>query len=208
MAGGDHERRRAQMVEAGRVLADSGVMSHTGHVNFSTRVDERRMMLTSSGLIAQLRADTLAIVDLDGNVEDGRLEPSTTEIVGMHAAVYRRRADVGAVLHTHSPHVTAFALANHPLPCRYEALLRRGQRGPVPVVPWAPRGSQEFFAGIAKTLAAAGDTSAVLLGNHGLLAFGASAIAAVKLVMVLEEAAEAELAAVALGGARDIRPAC
>lgn len=207
MAGDDHARQRAQMVEAARVLEGSGVMSHTGHINFSTRIDERRMMLTSSGLIAKLRADTLAIVDLDGTVEDGRLEASTADIVGMHAAVYRERADVGAVLHTHSPHVTAFALANHPLPCRYEALLRRGQSGEVPVVPWAPRGSDEFFEGIATTVAAARATQAVLLGNHGLLAFGSSAIAAVKLVMTLEEAAEAELAAVALGGAKDIRPA-
>ncbi|MBW3609090.1 MAG: class II aldolase/adducin family protein [Actinobacteria bacterium] len=206
MAGDDHDQRRAQMVEAAGVLESSGVMSHTGHINFSARIDGRRMMLTSSGLIAELRADTLAVVDFDGNVEDGRLNASTAEIVGMHAAVYRQREDVGAVLHTHSPHVTAFALANHPLPCRYEALLRRGQSGEVPVVPWAPRGSDEFFEGIATTLAAAPETNAVLLGNHGLLAFGSSAIAAVKLVMTLEEAAEAELAAVALGGAKDMSP--
>lgn len=207
MADDDHGRRRAQMVDAARILERSGVMSHTGHINFSTRIDDRRMMLTSSGLIAELRAETLAVVDFAGNVEEGRLNASTAEIVGMHAAVYRQREDVGAVLHTHSPHVTAFALANHPLPCRYEALLRRGQSGAVPVVPWAPRGSDEFFARITATLAAAGETNAVLLGNHGLLAFGSSAIAAVKLVMTLEEAAEAELAAVAIGGAKDIRPA-
>ena len=194
------------MVEAASVLERSGVMSHTGHINFSTRIDERRMMLTSSGLIAELRAQTLAVVDLDGTVEEGHLNASTAEIVGMHAAVYGRREDVGAVLHTHSPHVTAFALANHPLPCRYEALLRRGQSGAVPVVPWAPRGSEQFFEQIATTLAAARETNAVLLGNHGLLAFGSSAMAAVKLVMILEEAAQAELAAVALGGAKDIRP--
>lgn len=206
MASADHDRQRAQMVEAARVLERSGVMSHTGHINFSTRVDGRRMLLTSSGLIAELRAETLAVVDFDGNVEEGRLNASTAEIVGMHAAVYRGREDVGAVLHTHSPHVTAFALANHPLPCRYEALLRRGQSGEVPVVPWAPRGSGEFFAGIAAAVAAAGETHALLLGNHGLLAFGASAIAAAKLVMILEEAAQAELAAVAIGGAKDIRP--
>ena len=207
MTADDHGQRREQMVEAARILERSGVMSHTGHINFSTRIDGRRMMLTSSGLMAELRAETLAVVDFDGNVEEGRLNASTAEIVGMHAAVYRQRGDVAAVLHTHSPHVTAFALANHPLPCRYEALLRRGQSGAVPVVPWAPRGSEEFFAGIAATLAAAGETNAVLLGNHGLLAFGSSAIAAAKLVMTLEEAAEAELAAVAIGGAKDIRPA-
>ncbi len=205
MEGADHSRRRIEMVEAGGVLERSGVMSHTGHINFSTRIDERRMMLTSSGLIDELRPDALAVVDFDGNVEEGRLNRSTMEIVGMHATVYRRRADVGAVLHTHSPHVTAFALANQPLACRYEALLRRGQADLVPVVPWAPRGSQEFFDGIAAVLATAGETNALLLGNHGVLAFGSSALAAVKLLIVLEEAAEAELRAVAIGGAKDLR---
>jgi len=192
------------MVEAAEVLAHSGVMSHTGHINFSTRVDGRRMMLTSSGLIRELRAEALAVVDLDGNVEEGELNASTRDIVGMHSTVYQLREDVGAVLHTHSPHVTAFALANRPLPCRYEALLRRGQAGEVPVAPWAARGSREFFDGIAKTLAAADGTNALLLGNHGVLAFGSSAMAAVKLVIVLEEAAAAELRATALGGAKDI----
>jgi len=204
MVDGDHSQRRAQMEQAGGVLERSGVMSHTGHINFSTRIDDRRMMLTSSGLIADLRADALAVVDLDGNVEEGDLNASTREIVGMHATVYRLRADVGAVLHTHSPHVTAFALANRPLPARYEALLRRGQDRVVPVAPWAPRGSQEFFDGIAGALAAGEGTMALLLGNHGVLAFGSSAITAVKLMIVLEEAAEAELRAAAIGGAKDL----
>lgn len=206
MSGGDHQQRRAQMVEAAGVLERSGVMSHTGHINFSTRVDERRMVLTASGLIAELRAEALSVVDHDGNVEEGSLNASTREIVGMHATVYRLREDVGAVLHTHSPNVTAFALANRPLPCRYEALLRRGQAQEVPVAPWAPRGSQEFFDGIAGALAAGNGTNALLLGNHGVLAFGASAMAAVKLLIVLEEAAEAELAAAAIGGAKDFGP--
>lgn len=206
MADGDHQQRRVQMVEAAGVLERSGVMSHTGHINFSTRIDGRRMMLTSSGLIEELRAEALAVVDHDGKVEEGQLNASTREIVGMHATVYRRREDVGAVLHTHSPHITAFALANRPLPCRYEALLRRGQPRDVPVAPWAPRGSQEFFDGIAGALAAGDGTNALLLGNHGVLAFGASAMAAVKLLIVLEEAAEVELGAAAIGGAKDIRP--
>lgn len=206
MTEGDHQQRRDQMVEAAGVLGRSGVMSHTGHINFSTRVDGRRMVLTSSGLIGELRSEALAVVDHEGNVEDGALSASTHEIVGMHATVYRLREDIGAVLHTHSPHVTAFALANRPLPCRYEALLRRGQAHEVPVAPWAPRGSQEFFDGIAEALAAGNGTNALLLGNHGVLAFGASAMAAVKLLIVLEEAAQAELEAAAIGGAKDISP--
>lgn len=102
--------------------------------------------------------------------------------------------------------MTAFALARTPLPSRYEALDRRRQTAPVPVVPWAPHGSTEANDGIAQTLRDHPDTWAVLLANHGLLACGSSPRDAARLVVVLEEAAGAELAAVALGGANDLPP--
>lgn len=199
-------QQREEMVEAAGVLGRSGVMSHTGHINFSTRVDGERMLLTSSGLIQDLRADTLAVVGFGGQVEEGSITPSTQDIVGMHAAVYQARDDVFAVVHTHSPHLTAFALANRSLPCRYDPLLRRGQSRDVPVVPWALRGSQAFFRGIAAAVSSPARTNAVLLANHGILVFGSSAMAAVKLLIVLEEAAKLELDAAALGGARDFPP--
>lgn len=198
------EHRSAQVVEAAGVMGRSGVMSHTGHLNFSARLDSRRMVMTSRGTLEQLSRETLAVVGFDGQAEHGELDASTQAIVGMHAVVYQRRADVSAVVHTHSPCATAFALANCPLPSRYEALHRRGQNDTVPVVPWAPRGSESFFRGIDDALATAPDTSALLLGNHGLLAFGSSSMAAVKLLMAVEEAAQAELLAVPLGGAKDM----
>ncbi len=121
----------------------------------------------------------------------------------MHAAVYRARADVGAVVHTHSPNLTAFAVAHQPLPCRYEALLRRGQADEVPVVPWAPRGSELSTTGIVAALDRHPTTFAVLLANHGVLAFASSPSGAATVLVAFEEAAGAELRAAALGGGRD-----
>jgi L-fuculose-phosphate aldolase len=191
-------------VQASNALRHAGVMSHTGHVNFSVRLDGPRMLLTARGTIDQIDEDTLAVVGFDGQVEHGEPDASTLEIVGMHAAVYGARGDVRAVVHTHSPYSTAFALARRPLPCRYEALLRQGQRRTVPVVPWAPRGSQAFFAGIVDALGEEARTFALLLANHGVLAFGSAAMATAKVLMTVEEAAEAELRAAALGGAQDL----
>lgn len=201
-----HEKLRAQLVHAAAVLDRSGVMSHTGHVNLSARIDDQHMLLTSRGTAGEVMADALAVVDMDGQVEEGELAPSTQEIVPMHVGVYRARPHADAVAHTHSPHLTAFALAARPLPCRYEALLRHGQAGEVPVAPWAPRGSHASVQGIVDVLGARPDTSAVLLANHGVLAFACSVLAAAKLVMVLEEAAAAELRAAMLGGAKDLPP--
>jgi L-ribulose-5-phosphate 4-epimerase len=195
----DAEGRRALAEAAARLFA-AGVMSASGHGNLSARLEGERMLLTAGGTIDELGPDDLAIVGFDGHDEDGRLEPSAREIVGMHAVVYRERPEAGAVIHTHSPFLTAFAVAGRRLPCRYEALLRFGQAEDVPIVPWAPRGSPESVTAIAGALRAWPASSAVLLGNHGLLAFGPDAGAAAMLVVALEEGAQAEWRAAVLGG--------
>jgi L-ribulose-5-phosphate 4-epimerase len=191
------------VVEAARHLFASGVMSHSGHANLSARIDSERFLLTTTGAVRDLHAGQLATVNLDGEVLHGTLGPENAEIVAMHSVIYRSRSDVGGIIHTHSPAATAFALAHRALPCRAEPLLRFGQAEPVPVVAWGPRGSDVSVRGIAEALEANPTTAAVLLANHGLLAFATDPIATARLVVAIEEAAEAELAAEAVGGAVD-----
>lgn len=114
---------REQMVQAARQLAGAGVLSHSGHGNMSVRLPEKeQLLLTSVSHIAHLTTEQLVVVTFDGEVVEGNIDPTSREIVGMHACVYRERRDVQAVIHTHSPRVTSFALAQQPLPCVYEAL--------------------------------------------------------------------------------------
>ncbi len=192
---------REQLVQAAGLLFQSGVMSHSGHGNMSARLPQaEHMLLTSGGSLAHMTVEQLAIVTFDGDVVEGALESTTREIVAMHAGVYQARTDVGAVIHTHSPHVTSFALAHKPLPCAYEAMLRFGITEDIPVAEWAPRGSQESVTNIMKQLQHVPTTPAVLLANHGLLAFGSNPLFAAQLIIIMEEAAELTLAARALGG--------
>ncbi len=197
------EDAAAALIRAAEGLFDSGVMSASGHANLSARVGSEQMLITAQGAVRGLEASQLALVSLDGEVVRGSLEPTMREIVEMHTLVYRRRDSAGAVIHTHSPGLLAFAMANRELPCRYEALLRFGQAEPVPVVPWAPRGSSRSVEGIAEALGRSAGTMAVLLGNHGVLAFGPDPAGARALLVVLEEAARGELAAAGLGGSRE-----
>ncbi len=187
------------LVAAADRLFAARVMSHSGHGNLSMRLAGERMLLAATGP-AGVDPHAVAVVGFDGVAEQGRLESSTAEIVGMHAVVYRERPTALAVIHTHSPCLTAFAVAGRALPCRYEALLRFGQAEDVPVVRWAPRGSAASVEAIAEALRAHPQTRAVLLGNHGVLAFDADPMATAALVVALEEGAEAEWRAVALGG--------
>lgn len=202
-------RTRDQMVAAARLLVRAGVLSHSGHANMSVRADdndEERMLLTARGEIIDLSVEEIALVAFDGVVREGALTPTTREIVAMHAGVYRARGDVSALIHTHAPHVTAFALAHRPLPCAYEALLRCGVAADIPVAAWAPHGSDAAVQAIVDTVAAHPGTPAVLLANHGLLAFGADIAAVPGLVLAMEEAAEATLRAAAIGGALPFPP--
>src|SRR5215469_3515127 len=148
-----YPREREMLVAAARRLDHSGVLSHSGHGNMSARLPETRLMLlTSVSHLAGLTPEQLVVVTFDGEVVDGELDTGSREIVGMHSCVYRARDDVNAVIHTHSPRATSFALAHQPLPCVYEAFLRFGITEDVPVATWAPRGSPEAVSLIVEQL--------------------------------------------------------
>jgi L-ribulose-5-phosphate 4-epimerase len=194
---------REQLIQAAQQLFQAGVMSHSGHGNLSVRLpDPGRLLLTATGHIRNLAPEQLAVVTFDGDLVEGAIEPGAREIVGMHACVYRERDDVHAVIHTHSPRATSFALAHKPLPVVYEAFLRFGITEEIPVAEWAPRGSSESVANIVAQLQRHSTIPAVLLGNHGLLAFSRDALAAAQLIVIMEEAAELLLDANTLGGAK------
>jgi L-ribulose-5-phosphate 4-epimerase len=161
-----------------------------------------RFVVTATDVIRELTADQLAIAGL----VEGELDQQNTHIVAMHSVVYRARPDVGGIVHTHSPAATAFALAHQPLPCRTEQLLRTGQAEALPVALWGPPGSDVPVHGIAAVLADRPTTNAVLLANHRMLAFGADPLAAARLIVAVEDSAQAELAAARIGGGIDFPP--
>lgn len=202
-SGKSHPEQRGQIASAAKRLVETGVLSHSGHGNMSARIPgTNHMLLTSVSHLGHVTAESLALVTFDGEPVEGNLDPGTREIVGMHACVYRERSDVGAVIHTHSPQATSFALAHVPLPVVYEAFLRFGITEDIPVAEWAPRGSEEAITYIVKQLKKHPGIPALLLGNHGLLSFGRDAQAAAQIIIIMEESAEMTLTARALGGAK------
>lgn len=193
---------RRQLVTVAEQLVSGGVLSQSGHANISARIDDDTMLMTVQGSVIGVTTEELAVVTFDGDVREGELSKENAAIVQMHAVVYRQRKDVGAVLHAHPPHVTAFALANRSIPARLETLLNRGQTCDVPVVPWAPRSSPRLVASIRDVLATIPATHAILLGNHGVLAFGKSLADGARLLTALEECAQSEILAANIGGGR------
>lgn len=206
-AGRDLNSLKGDILCAAELLFDSGIMQHSGHGNISAHLAEDRMVLTGRGNIEGLTANDLAVVSFEGEVFEESIDSNTAEIVPMHAGIYRAREQVGSIIYTHSPHVvTAFALAHEPLPCVYEALLRFGVTGAIPVADWAPRRSEESITNIVEQVESHPDTLAVLLAHRGLLAFHEDPIRTARLIMVMEEAAETILGARGVGGEKPFPP--
>jgi L-fuculose-phosphate aldolase len=192
-----------QVLDAAARVVAGGAISANGHGNVSLRVPgAEEMYYTSASSLKGLTADGIVRVALDGTLLEGTLPPIQAAVVAMHTAMYRDRADVGCVVHTHSPHATAFAVANRPIACWIEALAMFGLADGVAVAAYAPRGSEQAVANIRAAVRPG--VPAVLLANHGVLVFHRTPDLAVLIGGVVEEAAQAALSAQALGGPVEI----
>ncbi len=70
-------------------------------------------------------------------------DKSLREVIAVYKAIFEARPDVNAALHTHSPHLTAYAIAHKPFPIRYWSVAKRAGVNEIPLAEWAPRYSAE-----------------------------------------------------------------
>jgi L-ribulose-5-phosphate 4-epimerase len=200
------EAVRADLLAAVEQLNAAGVLPLSGSSNGSVRLasNPERILLTARGLRGDLRDEDFGVVNLDGTLVSGWLDSHVQPVIGMHTAVYRRHAEAGAVLHTHSLGATAFALARRPIPLHYEPLLYRGQLQEIPVTEYGRRDRGDLIGRVSDSLEAHPASKAILLANHGLLAWDTSAQSTASLIVTIEEAAAITLKAAALGGSQPI----
>jgi ribulose-5-phosphate 4-epimerase/fuculose-1-phosphate aldolase len=137
--------------------------------------------------------DDICTVDLRGNLVDGRHKPSSE--TPMHTAIYRAIPGVMAIVHTHSPYATAYAVARKEIgPFAIEILKVNGR---IPLVPYAIPGSQELADLAAAHLR---DYPVVLLENHGPIAIGKDLDQAFLRAVFAEDLAKIGILACTLGG--------
>lgn len=192
-----------QVVAVANNVVASGAISANGHGNVSLRVPgEDEMYFTGGPSLRNHSPEAVARVGLDGTLREGQLPPIQAAVVAMHTAMYAYQAEIGCVLHTHSPFATAYAVAQRPIGCWVEALAMFGLPDGVPVARYGPRGSEQAVANIAAAVLPG--VPAVLLANHGVLVFHRTPELAVMVGGVVEEAAQAGINAARLGGAVEI----
>ncbi len=192
-----------QVADVAQRVVASGAISANGHGNVSVRVPgAAEMYFTAGPSLRGHPASAVVRVGLDGTLLEGDLPPIQGAVVAMHTAMYADNPEVGCVLHTHSPYATAYAVAHRPIGCWVEALAMFGLPDGVPVAGYGPRGSSEAVASIRSAVIPG--VPAVLLANHGVLVFHRTPELAIVVGGVVEEAAQAGINAVGLGGPVEI----
>jgi L-fuculose-phosphate aldolase len=190
------DERRQVLDAVQRIVAAGLVSGSSGNVSCRIRRSDGDLFAVTASRVPYHRfgIDDVLIVDEEIEPVVGDGVPSSESLT--HMAMYKARPDVGAVIHTHSVHASAFAVAGRPVPAILdEQVVLLG--GVVEVATYAPSASETLAD---NAVAALGQRAAVLLRNHGVVGVGADLEEAVMVVELVERVAHAALLSQQLGG--------
>lgn len=188
------EQLRQDIVDVGKLVFQKGwVAANDG--NISIRLDENRVLCTPTSVSkGMMHPDDLIICDCQGNKLEGTRE--RTSEIAMHMTIYRMRPDVRAVVHAHPPVATGFAAAGRALNLALlpEAIICLGC---VPLADYGLPGTPALTEGMLPYIP---KYDAILMGNHGSVAYGEDVYQAFFRMDTVEHYARISLVAELLGG--------
>lgn len=192
MAAGTLSARR-EIITVCRRLYDRGLIAGPDG-NVSIRLADDRILITPAGMSkVDVEINDLVELSLDGGRRRGSRRESSE--AGMHLRLYRRRPDIGAIVHAHPPIATGFAVAGEDfMACVLPEVIF--QVGSVPLVPYATPGTEELADRFEPFLAT---HDAFLMANHGATTVGPTLTVAHQRMESLEHSARIILTARLLG---------
>jgi L-fuculose-phosphate aldolase len=193
----DEQTARRDIVCIGKLMYErSYVVSTDG--NISVRLDDGRVVATPTMTCkGRMPEECLALTDLEGRpLNDAR---ASSELA-MHLLIYHERPDVKAICHAHPPHGTAFAVAGLPIdqPILSEVILTLGC---VPLAEYGTPSTEELTNSMRPLVK---HHNALLMANHGAVAYGADLWQAFDRLETLEHTARIAILSRVLGGSRSL----
>lgn len=193
----DEQTARREIVRVGHLMYErSYVVSSDG--NISVRLEDGRIVATPTMTCkGRMTEDLLALTDAGGNPLNDRRASSE---LAMHLLIYQERADAKAVCHAHPPHGTAFAVAGLAIdqPILSEVILTLGC---VPLASYGTPSTQELSDAMRPLLK---HHNALLMANHGAVAYGSDLWQAFDRLETLEHTARIAILSRILGGSRNL----
>ncbi|MBI3940409.1 MAG: class II aldolase/adducin family protein [Acidobacteria bacterium] len=173
---------KQQIVEVGQWIYQKGFVSAAdGNVSYR---EGKEVLMTPKGLCkGRLTVEDIVKTDLQGNQLAGSRQPSGE--ISMHLEVYNNRPDINAVVHAHPTYATGFAVAGLPInkPTLSEVVLTLGC---IPLAEYATPTTPELAAVLRDYIP---HYNAILLANHGALAYGETLLEAYYRMETLEHTA-------------------
>jgi L-fuculose-phosphate aldolase len=160
---------RQILIDHARRTYERGLVGGTGG-NFSARLSNGKMAITASGLnLGDTSMENLIEMDITtyDYEPNGPYVPSKEYL--FHADILRLRPDVGAVLHIHPPHATAFAVLKRDIPMVTDAAFKQP---PMPRVEFAPSGTPELQGNVVAAIEGNPGCKVLLLEQHGIICLG------------------------------------
>lgn len=198
------EALRNEVLEANLEVVRRGLVLYTfGNASGISREDGLVVIKPSGVSYEQMTPGDLVITDLDGNIVEGSLRPSSD--VATHLALYREFPAIGGIVHTHSAYATAWAQARREIPC-LGTTHADYFHGTIPVTdlmhPAEIEADYEFNTGraIIRRFAHLDPMTmpAVLVAGHAPFTWGRNATEAARHSVILEEVATLAYRSVAL----------
>ncbi|MDD5944605.1 MAG: L-ribulose-5-phosphate 4-epimerase [Clostridia bacterium] len=190
------EQLKKEVLDANLELVKRGLVLYTwGNASAIDR-ESGLVVIKPSGVDYDvMRAEDMVVVDLDGNIVEGKLRPSSD--TPTHLELYKAFKEVGGIVHTHSTWAVGWAQACQPIPC-YGTTQADYFYGEVPctrpLTEEETNTAYEKNTGLVIKEAFEGKNPiyvpGVLCANHGPFAWGKNAADAVYHAVVLEETAK------------------
>ena len=184
----------SEIIDVSNEIYSKGLVSGKAG-NVSARFGNTVAITPTLKSLSDLKEEDIVLVDMEGNVlSNGK--PSSE--VNMHLGIYKKRSDVKAIVHTHSPYATGFAFSDKKLK-RLEGF--GAIKNPyLASVGYEKPGSDELAEIVSEGL---GDEDVLILKNHGVVCVGDALREAMLLAVFVEETAKTQFITLMLNSAED-----
>lgn len=190
---------KKQFIQIARQIYQNGLTpGKSGNISLKIPyIDDFKVIITPSGVsLKDISLNNIITVDSDGNMLDGDGEPSSE--VFMHLEIYKKRDNIGGIVHTHSPYATGFSFSDEKIP-RFEGF-GKIDKPYLKTIDYATPGSAKLVKTASLGLK---EEDVIILKKHGVIAVGSDLDEATLLAEFTESSAKTSFIACQLRRKKD-----
>ena len=196
------DKNKIDLLKVVKELDNKGLMSGSSG-NISIKIDENRYLITPSGIpVFNLKDEDFLLIDSNGKLINSNKDnlKASSEVL-MHLFCYKKRGDIGAIIHSHAPYVSAFAITGKSLDLCVmpEIIMVFGQ---IPLVPYKIPATEKLAEAVSEYVKKG--YKALFLENHGVLVTGEDIFDACNNLSIVENYAKTYINALTIGNIKTL----